>query len=44
MLPILGAGLELLFLIKGFWRWPGIEPFVEDPLVFEKDGVRTLEK
>ena len=43
-LPILGADLNLLFQIKGFWRRPGIEPFVEDPLVIEKDRVRTREK
>ena len=43
-LPILSADLNLLFQIKGFWRRPGIEPFVEDPLVFEKDRVRTREK
>jgi len=43
-LPILSADLNLLFQIKGFWRRPGIEPFVECPLVIEKDRVRTREK
>jgi len=40
-LPILPADLNLLSQSKGFWIRPGIEPFVQDPLGFEKDRVKV---